>query len=244
MQLRLIEFDLTFLNLGDSVVAKGKKKGKRPRGRPKKPKPMMPVVPYPDAQLVPDWTEETINLLMALTVKERSFVERLAAGDSAVQAYRRAYGKSGAGENVLAHRIRHRLDVQAALNACLRDRNVTNRCDREWMLAKMVASIEIGSAYTDVASAEAVTRMVLRMAQLKGQVPNQLMSVAEDEDGGAGPSDQSERFNRLLAYAKGFIRGGQAEVDRLGLGRIADLPRAKVVSEHGTTGGGVPERGG
>ena len=181
---------------------------------------MVPPVPLPDIRSMADWSEHTLAVLEELSATERTFVEWVAAADSATEAYRKATGHES---KEMAYRVRHRPHVKTAVVACLQDRNVGARVHREWRLARLKRAIDICTESPDPRVQLRIGRLIVQLTQLLGEMPPQQQHhVMEVGDGDAGPGDVHGRLARLYAFAEGFIRGGQAETDR----RLAERDQA------------------
>src|SRR4029077_2369315 len=101
------------------------------------------AVAYPNPAEVPDWTAETAALLDDLTPLQSAFVQWMATGRTAAEAYRLAAGRDpGPTARNNAAQLARKPHVRAALTAALRDRNVGARCDGEWVLQKLFAVVE------------------------------------------------------------------------------------------------------
>src|SRR5688500_12798450 len=99
-------------------------------------------VAYPDPSQVPDWSPETAALLADLTPLQSAFVQFMATGVTAAEAYRRARGRDpGPTARNNASQLANKPHVRAAVTAALRDRNFGARCDREWMLQRLYALV-------------------------------------------------------------------------------------------------------
>src|SRR5262245_10399546 len=102
----------------------------------------MALDPHPLARLrepVPDWSPTTRVALQALSIVERRFAEGVAGGLSAAESYRRATGKSGRTQALYqsAYRLRHRLDVAAAIKLCVEDVSVRHWAERLEMMQSL-----------------------------------------------------------------------------------------------------------
>ena len=71
-----------------------------------------------------------------------------------------------------------------------------------------------------------------RHTQLNGEIPDREPDDEEKGNAATEPSDLSDRFDWILAFAEEFIRGtigGNDDRRRLG---IENMPRVKLVPEH------------
>ena len=145
---------------------------------------ILPPLPKPDADDVPEWSEETERALQQLTVIERSFVENLATGCNHAEAYRRASGveydnREYDTTRTRAYRFMSRPRVQAALHLAMKDMNFDARMDRKWILQRL--EVALAKAEKE-SSGESAARILEIIARVKGEMlpPTQSVVVTHD----------------------------------------------------------------
>lgn len=134
----------------------------------------LPIIPCPDE--IPEWSDETEQLLGALNSLERAFVEWSACGLSGAEAYRRARGITeyhGRGKDTAkqnAYSLTCRPRVQAALHAAMKDMNFEARMDRAWFLQRLEIAIAKCEASDRPDDQEVLARLIDTAARLKGEI--------------------------------------------------------------------------
>lgn len=160
------------------------------------------VIPIPTRLETPDYTPETLALLEKLAPVERCFVEWCAAGESAAEAYRRASGEDNEHAKQYGYRLRWRVDVDAAIQACLKDRNFSARCDREWKIRKLKGIIELCEGHPLFANKAASSIKLL--AELQGEITTK---TEVHHHGVSERSNISVFISQIVAEAKGLNPG-------------------------------------
>jgi hypothetical protein len=175
----------------------------------------------PPTAETPDWSPKALDLLDGLTPLERGVVEWRATGVSAAEAYRRASGRpDAASARQAGHQVLARPRVAAALAACLADRNVEARCDREWMFQKLFATICEAQDMHSPAGMRVLVGALALLARLQGEIG----SGRAVRPPAAQPAERPEvrkRIDEILA-----------DVARLTAGRKATPPEAVRLSDE------------
>jgi hypothetical protein len=163
--------------------------------------------PAAASSAAPDWSERTLALLSELSPLERAFAEWYASGLSAAEAFRRAaglpHGPAPDASRQQGYKLRTRPRVKAAIEACLGDRNLGARLDREALLAKLFKVIEQceGSDHPrDKATLVGALLVVARMqGYLTGRRPSPPLGAK------ATASEPSQRLADLIANAQAAL---------------------------------------
>lgn len=136
---------------------------------------ILPMIKYPSPEEVPQWSEDTQDLLAPLTPLERSFVEWHACGMNPAEAYRKVTGYEYPGREAdtsrqNAHAIMSRPRVQMALAAALKDMNFDARMNRAWMLERLNIAIQKVEASDKPEHQEIMAKLIEVAGKLKGEI--------------------------------------------------------------------------
>ncbi len=129
---------------------------------------ILPPLPRPDDEDVPEWSPETLEALNRLTGIERAFVENMATGDNQTEAYRKAKGMKDDDEGAkqYAYRFLSRPRVLTALHAAFKDMNFDARMNRAWILQRLDVALRKAE---ESSSGESAARVLDIIAKIKGE---------------------------------------------------------------------------
>jgi hypothetical protein len=158
---------------------------------------------YPCPEEVPDWSPETKALLNDLTLLERSFVEWLASGMNAAEAYRKATGTEYKDRETDTTRmngyiIRSRPRVKMAIDAAMKDMNFAARLDRATMLQRLQVALEKAEKSDKPADQDTVARIIKTIAELTGELVRHTRDLT---DGSGQRGNVRIRITEILADA-------------------------------------------
>jgi hypothetical protein len=190
---------------------------------------------------VPDWSPATLELLARLTPLERGFVEWYATGASAAEAYRQAAGRDveeGAdASRQLGYKIRVRPRVQAAIDSALKDQNFDARCDRQWMLRKLMVIVDKCEESDKPGAVNALIDAIRLIANLTGLLPYRPPEVAQAEPEVRRQCDVKAMVAEIILRAKGGVKD-EATPPPLAIGPVVrveahEASSLEAVAPHG-----------
>jgi Terminase small subunit len=162
---------------------------------------------------VPDWSQETLDLLARLTPLERGFVEHYASGCNGAEAYRRASGREAGADTdtsrQLAYKIKNRPRVRAALQAALADRNVGARVDREWIIQKLHSIVCKCEESGSVRAMNTLATAIRLMARVQGELDGSRQPPPSAQAG--GPGHVRRRIEEIIADVERLAAERRAE---------------------------------
>ena len=168
------------------------------------------IVRRPQPSEVPGWSPNTLELFARLSPLERGFVEWYATGASAAEAYRRAAGRDATdgtdASRQLGYKIRVRPRVQAAVDSALRDQNFDARCDRQWVLMKLMAVVDKCEESHEPSAIKTLIAALRLIAKLKGLLAYRPSEVRPD--GMSTASTIQTRVEEIMADARRRIEAG------------------------------------
>jgi hypothetical protein len=131
-------------------------------------------------------------------------VEHFTSTLNAAEAYRKASGRDAESgpdaSRQLGHKIRVRPRVQLAIESALKDRNSDARCDRQWLLAKLLAIIDKCDESNQPGALNTLIEAITLIAKIKGELRNRSPKVTA-----ANPNFRHNvklQMARIIAEAK------------------------------------------